>query len=188
MMKVLLEDSENMTSSQPLTLNTRLYGLAANNITRMLIRKRFFGTGMNVKDVQEREDYKRLVRRHVEVFSTFVVSDYVPWLSFVPKWQGIHTEFEAFFKFEHALAERMFEVEKHKECAKQRQQQQQEEGGSDLREDASYVADFVDVLLTMPLEGGKPLSDRDIKTVLTVRREIFFMRHCISSNNSTLIT
>jgi hypothetical protein len=186
MMKVLLEDSRNGSSSQPLTLNTRLYGFAANNITRMLTHKRYFGTGMNVTDEQEREDYKRLVRGHIDMFSKFVVSDYVPWLSFVPKWQGIHAEFKAFFKFEHAVTERMFEVEKHQERAKQRRQQQ--DGGSDSGEDLSYVADFVDVLVAAPLEGGRPLSDKATTTVLTVRRRILFMSHCISSNNCTLIT
>ena len=187
MMKALLEDS-----SQPLTLNTRLYGLAANNITRMLTHKRYFGTGVNVKDEQEREDFKQLVRGHVNMFSKFVVSDYVPALSFVPKWQGIHAEFEAFFEFEHAVMDRMFQVEKHRERAKQRrrqqQQQQQQEGGSDLGEDLLYVPDFVDVLLTAPLEGGRPLSDKEINIVLMVRRKLSVMCHCMSSYNFTLTT
>ena len=50
MMKALLEDSKNGSSSQPLTLNTRLYSSAANNITQMLTHKQYLGTSMNVKD------------------------------------------------------------------------------------------------------------------------------------------
>lgn len=185
MMNALLGDS-----SQPLTLNTRLYGLAANNITRMLTHKRYFGTGVNVKDEQEREDFKRLVCGHVDMFSKFVVSDDMPALSFVPKWQGIHLEFKAFLEFEQAVMDRMFQVEKHRERAKQRrQQQQQEEGGSsDSGEDLLYVPDFVDVLLTAPLEGGRPLSDKGINTVLMVRRKLSVMCHCMSSYNFTLTT
>ena len=85
----------------------------------------------------------------------------MPFLSFIPKLQGYHSEFKRIYEFETSVTNKVFEVEKHRERAIERL-----EGHND---EADYVPDFVDILLASPLGGGEPLSDRTIVTVLTVK-------------------
>lgn len=120
---------------------------------------RYFGDG--AKDQHEREDLQLLLTNIFVAFSSFVISDYIPSLSFISKLQGVHTKFEKLIKLTMALAKRIFEVEKHREQAKRRLLQH--------NTDEDYVPDFVDVLLAAPLEDGQPLPDHDTTTVLVVR-------------------
>lgn len=120
---------------------------------------RYFGDG--AKNQHESKDLQLLLTNVFVAFSSFVISDYIPSLSFVSKLQGIHTKFENLVKSTMELAERIFEVEKHREQAKRRLLQQ--------NTDKDYVPDFVDVLLAAPLEDGQPLPDHETTTVLVVR-------------------
>lgn len=92
-------------------------------------------------------------------FSTFIVSDYVPWLSFVTRLQGWHTEFKALRGYYAEVTGKLFELEKRRE--KLRQQKN--------NEDPHHVPDFVDVMLAAPLEeDGNPLSNQDLAIALMV--------------------
>lgn len=98
-----------------------------------------------------------LIARVLESFSMFVISDYIPSLSFVPKWQGIYKKFEEVQKLKKVTLRKMFELDRHREIAKERQQ----------CDDKEHVADFVDVLVATHIDG-KTLSDNDIITILSV--------------------
>lgn len=120
---------------------------------------RFFGA--EVKDEQEKEDLERLVDNQLLFLSKFVISDYVPWLSFVPRLQGLYAAFEEFSNFRKGVTCRIFEVEKHRERAKERQHLHKE--GL-----TNYVPDFVDLLLASPQDNMDLLSDQDLVAFLTV--------------------
>lgn len=117
--------------------------------------------GHRAKDQQGKEDLEEMINRTHRATATFIISDYVPFLSFIPKLQGYHSEFKRIYEFETSVTNKVFEVEKHRERAKERLQGHNDE--------ADYVPDFVDVLLASPLGDGEPLSDRTIVTVLTVK-------------------
>jgi hypothetical protein len=116
--------------------------------------------GHRAEDQQGKEDLEEMINRTHRATATFIISDYVPFLSFIPKLQGYHSEFKRIYEFETSVTNKVFEVEKHRERAKERLQGHNDE--------ADYVPDFVDVLLASPLGGGEPLSDRSIVTALTV--------------------
>lgn len=119
---------------------------------------RYYGHG--AEDQQGKEDLEEMINRTHRATATFIISDYVPFLSFIPKLQGYHSEFKRIYEFETSVTNKVFEVEKHRERAKERLQGHNDE--------ADYVPDFVDVLLASPLGGGERLSDRSIVTALTV--------------------
>jgi hypothetical protein len=120
---------------------------------------RFFGA--EVKDEQEKADLERLVDNQLIFLSKFVISDYVPWLSFVPRLQGLYTALKEFSNFRKGVTSRIFEVEKHRERAKERQHLHKE--GL-----TNYVPDFVDLLLASPQDNMDLLSDEDLVAFLTV--------------------
>ena len=120
---------------------------------------RFFGA--EVKDEQEKEDLERLIDDFLFFLSKFVISDYVPWLSFVPRLQGLYARLKEFNNFRKRVAGRMFEVEKHRERAKERRQLHKE--GL-----TNYVPDFVDLLLASPQDNTELLSDQELVAFLTV--------------------
>ena len=118
---------------------------------------RYFGVGV------EHEEKKKVLEGAVTHlftgFAAFVISDYVPWLGFVTKLQGLHSEFEDIRNCEFSVLKEMFEFKKHREQAKVRLEKNVED----------YVPDFVDLLSTIPQEDGTPLPDNDILMTAMVR-------------------
>ena len=111
---------------------------------------------------QEKEDLERLIDEHLALMSKFAISDYVPWLSFVPRLQGLHSALKEYNNFRKGVAGRIFEVEKHRERAKERQQLHKE----DL---PNYEPDFVDLLLAAAQDNnGELLSDQELISFLMV--------------------
>ena len=98
------------------------------------------------------------VNRVLTGFGAFIISDYVPWLSFVTKLQGWHSEFEDIRQYVFSFLGEMCEFEKHREQAKVRLE----------KNDEDYVPDFVDVLLTNFGEDGKTLPDHEILETIMV--------------------
>ena len=139
---------------------------------------RFFGA--EVKDEQEKEDLEQLIDKHLFLGSKFAISDYVPWLSFVPRLQGLHSALKEFTNFRKGVTGRMFEVEKHRERAKERQQLHKE----DL---TNYVPDFVDLLLASPQDNAEPLSDQELVSLLMVTScHISINIFCASTDNTNV--
>ena len=118
---------------------------------------RYFGNGVECEE--NKKDLEEMVNRVFTGFAAFVISDYVPWLSFITKLQGWHSEFEDIRQCMFSFLNEMCEFEKHREQAKVRLKQNEED----------YVPDFVDLLLTIPQEDGKTLPDNEILMILGVR-------------------
>ena len=118
---------------------------------------RYFGDGVEYEEKQK--DLVAAANRLFTGYAAFVISDYVPWLSFVTKLQGWQTEFEDIRQFEFSFLSEMCEFEKHREQAKVRLE----------KNDEDYVPDFVDLLSTVPQEDGKTLPDNEILLNLMVR-------------------
>jgi hypothetical protein len=94
------------------------------------------------------------------IFATagaFIISDYVPYLSFITKLQGWQKTFEESRDLRDRVSKKICDIEGHKERAKER-------GNNDK----DYVPDFVDVLLTTPFDDGQPLSDKLVSILVTV--------------------
>ena len=92
-----------------------------------------------------------------ELFSAVVViSDFVPYLSFVTKLQGHVTKFAKVVDFSEKLTEKIFDLDSHRERYKER------------KNDPSYVPDLEDVLLETPLDDGRHLPDKDLLKILQV--------------------
>nr|AHI15940.1 flavonoid 3'-hydroxylase [Pohlia nutans] len=156
MLKELLIDSKK---GDAVDVRGWLTGVTANNITRMLIKKRFFGKGPDINQ-EQKKDFERLIYRIYDEASAFLISDYIPYLQFVTELQGWTSRFKDIRnELTSTLLPRIFEVEKHKQRAKERELS----GDSD----SDYVPDFVDLLVGAPLDDGKPLSDNDISMMLT---------------------
>ena len=105
------------------------------------------------------KDFEAATNRIFIGFGAFIISDYVPWLSFVTKLQGWHSEFEDTRQCLFSFLSEMCELEKHREQAKVRLE----------KNDEDYVPDFVDLLSTIPQEDGKTLPDNEILMNLGVR-------------------
>ena len=108
---------------------------------------------------EKKKDLEAAVHRLSAGFSAFIISDYVPWLSFVTKLQGWHSEFEDIRQCQFSFLNVMCELEKHREQAKVRLE----------KNDEDYVPDFVDLLSAISQEDGKTLPDNEILLNLNVR-------------------
>lgn len=117
---------------------------------------------------QEKEEFELMTTSQFDILGAFVISDYVPWLSFFTRLQGLHSKFEDVRNRIQTLGAKMVALERHRESAKERELQQQEN-----HEDADYVPDFVDMLMNEPLDHGKVYADRDLISFITVRMPIW---------------
>ena len=134
-----------------------------------------------MKDEQEKQDLERLIDEHLSLRSKFTISNHVPWMSFVPRLQGLYSALKEFTIFRKGVTGRIFEVEKHRECAKERQQLHKE----DLTR--PYVPDFVDLLLAVPQDKGEPLSDQELVSLLMVTScHISINIFCASTDNTNV--
>jgi hypothetical protein len=88
---------------------------------------------------------------------TFIISDYVPYLSFITKLQGWQKTFEETRDLKDRVGKKICDIEGHKERAKER--------GNNNKD---YVPDFVDVLLTSSFDDGQPPSDNLVFILLSV--------------------
>ena len=100
-----------------------------------------------------------MIRGIFDLLGAFIISDYVPYLRFVTKLQGWEKKCESLRALYAGVIERAFEIEKHRQRAK------------DRVDDENFVPDFVDVLLQTPLKNGEMLPDQNINLVMGVRSE-----------------
>jgi hypothetical protein len=117
---------------------------------------------------QEKGEFQLMMADFFDMLGAFVISDYVPWLSFVTRLQGYHSRFEDVHNRKQTIGAKLVALEKHREDAKKRELQQQE----NPEEEADYVPDFVDLLMNAPLDHGKLYADRDIVGLISVRMPI----------------
>lgn len=116
---------------------------------------RYFGS-TGVAYEQRLSDFEELMRRLFAAFGNIMISDFIPYMSFIPKLQGWVSEIRAIRAFSVKLMGDIMQVDKHRERAQK------------TDTDSQYVPDFVDVLLKAPLDG-ELLQDRDIISLINVR-------------------
>lgn len=160
MMKGMVEDAKR---GSIVNLKSWLLGITCNNMTRMLTNKRYFGNeddneAQNKVKKKEKENFDQFMKRFLAIFGTFIISDSVPYLGFVTKLQGWPKKFEELQYFINGFADKMFELEKHRQGATERQK-----GGND----EAYVPDMVDVLLQTPLDSGQIIADESLTLILS---------------------
>ncbi|KAG0575549.1 hypothetical protein KC19_5G012000 [Ceratodon purpureus] len=151
MMKILLEDCKK---SDVVNLKGWLYGVTCNTMTRMITGKRFFGNSGVPESEKEKQDVERMFTSLFEIFGAEVISDFVPYLSFVTRLQGYAAKFAKVRDFSEKLTEKIFDLDSHRQRYKER------------KDDASYVPDLEDVLLETPLDDGRHLPDKDLLKIL----------------------
>lgn len=106
---------------------------------------------------QEKRGFDDVLRRSIDANGALIISDYVPYLSFITKLQGWEAYLLGLQRRGREMVAKIIEVDKHKQRA---------EG---VTKDESSVPDMVDVLLKAPLDDtGKPLSDGEIASLLLV--------------------
>jgi hypothetical protein len=104
-----------------------------------------------------------VLRRSIDANGALVISKYIPCLRFITRLQGWEAYLLGLRRREREMVVKIIEVEKHKQRV------------VDVAKDGSYVPDIVDVLLKAPLDdGGKPLSDGEIASLLLVSLVINF--------------
>lgn len=141
---------------KPIDLGDWLFGVSTNNMTRMLINKRYYGTGAEIPE--KKEEFQGMVKSRTRAAGTFVISDFIPSLTFIAKLQGLPKRFRESHESAKAQMESVLDVEEHRKNAIAR-------ASVDIK--SEYSPDFVDVLLKAPLDDGQPLADSDIKFLLT---------------------
>lgn len=109
---------------------------------------------INNKD--KKEEFDVMVEETFKASGVFVMSDYVPYLSFVMKLQGLHSKIKKIRGFREKLAWPLVDTKGYKKHALERDN------------DEGYVRDFIGVLLATPLEDGKLLSDRMVTLLVLV--------------------
>ena len=92
--------------------------------------------------------------------SSLIISDYVPYLWFIPNLQGWPSKLQKLSDSQEQVARKIVDIEGHRERAKLRE--------SNTINEAEYVPDFVDILLAEQFEDGKPLPDLVITRLVLV--------------------
>jgi hypothetical protein len=111
---------------------------------------RYFGS-TGVENEQRKKDFEELMRRAFAGLGAFIISDFVPYLSFIPKLQGWVSETQAVRALVVKVMSGIMRLDKHMERA------------LETSKDSEYVPDFIDVLLKARL------ADKDIMSLVNVR-------------------
>lgn len=92
------------------------------------------------------------------MFSQPVISDFVPWLSIVPKLQGTEAQFQDVCAFTYTVTDKLIDKQKHRDRLQERARQSEPD----------YVPDFIDVLMDTKLENGQHIPDQDLNVLFMV--------------------
>ncbi|KAH8959956.1 hypothetical protein BDL97_06G104900 [Sphagnum fallax] len=130
-------------------LNFKLASLSTNNITQMLFRKRCCGVGTNQRETRW---FKETVDEMFRWYGVFIIADYIPYLKWVTKLQGIDASLQALYTKLSTFIQQI--IDEHRR--------------NPNIVDNDTIKDFVDVLLTMPQEDGTgQLSDDTIQAIIS---------------------
>ncbi|XP_024380069.1 cytochrome P450 703A2 isoform X2 [Physcomitrium patens] len=152
MARLLREDAKR---GEVIDVRRWLQGVTCNYVTRMLLGKRYFGNGEeSPEEKEEKQGFEKFYKRIFEAVGTFIIDDYVPYLSFITKLQGWIPRLWDIRHFSDSISVKIADLDKHRQRALDRNRGEE------------YVPDFVDVLLTTKMENGEPLPDKNIKMVL----------------------
>lgn len=126
---------------------------------------RLFGDGDEGND-EEAKAYQEIVSMHFRAYATFVISDYIPWLSFITKLQGIREKMKKLADRINKKVDAIIEFENHE---KRRMNQNHGPGAAERAKER----DFVELLLSTPSHDASSALDYDtIRGVVMVSREL----------------
>ncbi|KAJ7527342.1 hypothetical protein O6H91_16G049500 [Diphasiastrum complanatum] len=135
-----------------INLRESLTVMSRNNMTRMLLKKRYFVRN-DEGSVQQGQRLDHLMSLIFEQAATFIISDFVPYLLFATKLSGYEKKLRKTRQDSFDVCAAMIGLEKHRQRK-----------GCESRD---YVPDFVDLLMSMPSEDRSDgLSDETITFVM----------------------
>ena len=118
------------------------------------------GEGCNAKDA---ERYQEILKMHFTSYAIFVISDYIPCLSFITRLQGTRERMQNIADTIHKKLDEILDLE----GREQRRKNLNEE------EEANCEKDFVDLLLETPSHDGVGTLDHvTIRAVVLVRTQM----------------
>ncbi|CAK9228941.1 unnamed protein product [Sphagnum troendelagicum] len=149
MIKSIMDDVEQ---GKTVDLAMKLSHAAMNNMTRMLLNKRFYGVDASAQ--QEAYKFKELTYNLFKLAATRSIGDFVPWLKWVIVVSG--------------LKSRMMKVKAKADVVLQEFLEVKKNGRSiDVKNDDVHCEDFIDVLMAQPaVDGTGNLSENSIKAVI----------------------
>jgi cytochrome P450 len=169
MIKTMFQDGEK---GEAVNLQVKLGHLSSNNITRMLLNKRFFDA-----DTAGEEDSHRFTELIFEVFSislTLLIGDFIPWLKWVTTVSGFKARIKKAKGGLDSFLQTFLEIKKSKLLQHQIQKKPQASGTNEEEHadeqqqfDQSAEEDFVGVLMAQPSEDGTGrLAEDSVKAVI----------------------
>ncbi|CAM6013325.1 unnamed protein product [Sphagnum balticum] len=149
MIKSIMDDVEQ---GKIVDLAMKLSHVALNNITRMLLNKRFYGVDASAQ--HEAYKFKELTFNLFKLVITRSIGDFVPWLKWVIVVSGLKSRMMKVKARTDVLLQEFLEVKKNGKII-------------NMKNDDVHCEDFVDVLMAQPAEDGTGhLSDNSIKAVI----------------------
>ncbi|KAG0605005.1 hypothetical protein M758_9G025200 [Ceratodon purpureus] len=169
LIKFILEKSRS--EDRVVNVPFQLKNTATNIISRMVFNKRLFveGEGCNAKDA---ERYQEILKMHFTSYAIFVISDYIPCLSFITRLQGTRERMQNIADTIHKKLDEILDLE----GREQRRKNLNEE------EEANCEKDFVDLLLETPSHDGVGTLDH-----VTIRAVVLDMLFAGAETQSSTI-
>ncbi|CAK9257915.1 unnamed protein product [Sphagnum jensenii] len=147
--KSIMDDVEQ---GKIVDLAMKLSHVAMNNMTRMLLNKRFYG--VDASSQQEAYKFKELTYNLFKLSATRSIGDFVPWLKWVITVSGLKSRMMRVKASADVVLQEFLEVKKNGKII-------------DVKNDDVRREDFIDVLMAQPAEDGTGhLSDNSIKAVI----------------------
>jgi cytochrome P450 len=146
--KELFEQSENRG---PVNIHDWLHRLLSNNLTRVIMNERYFGT--DEKGMQGAKEFERVTALMFSQAGDVVLSDFIPYMAFLTKLQGKPKLYRKTRDIVLEMMRKMVNFDERKKL--------HDEGGS-----TGKPEDFVDVLLSSTLADGETRLPDDICLLL----------------------
>ncbi|CAK9228236.1 unnamed protein product, partial [Sphagnum troendelagicum] len=149
MIKSIMDDVEQ---GKIVNLAVKLGHVAVNNITRMLLNKRFYGLDASAQ--HQAYKFKQLNFDLPNLATTWSIGDFVPWLKWVIIVSGLKSRMMKVKARADVLLQEFLEAKKSGKII-------------NVKNDDVHCEDFVDVLMAQPAQDGTGhLSDNSIKAVI----------------------
>jgi cytochrome P450 len=162
--RAIWEDSQQ---GKVVDLAVKISHLSFNNVTRMLLNKRFFGVDMSVQ--AEAFRFKELNTRFLSLAGVIIIGDYIPWL----KWVTVVSGFDKYMKKVKAdvddMLQEFLEVKKNGKLFVNNELQNNDStaAATAANKNQNHPDDFVDILFRQPADDGTGhLADSAIKAVI----------------------
>jgi len=167
MIKTMFQDGEK---GEVVNLGVKLGHLSGNNITRILLNKRFFEA--DTAGEKDSHIFKELIFELFSVSTPLLIGDFIPWLKWVTTVSGFKARMNKAKGDLDSFLQTFLEFKKSKLMQQKIQKKPQaagtnEEEHADEEQQFDPEADFVDLLMAQPSEDGTGnLSEDSVKAVI----------------------